>query len=104
MILTFHRRTWLIAALLALTASADGSTLVFVPQLDPISGTTNYSWFSAGNWFMPAGSEAGAVPQAKEDASSTARGDAGTTHSRVQNRLGTNNAAVSNGTVSVGKN
>ena len=99
--LAAHGSIWLIAALMALTASANGSTLVFVPQLDTISGTTNYSWFSAGNWFIPDGGEAGAVPQSNDDAIITSLVDAGTTHIRVQNLLLTNNAAVSNGTFSV---
>ena len=60
--LTAHKRIWLIAALTALTASANGSTFVFVPQLDSISGTTNYSWFSPANWFNPDGSGAGKGP------------------------------------------
>jgi hypothetical protein len=96
-----HRRIWLIAALMALTASASGSTLVFVPQLDPSSGTTNYSWFSAGNWFMPDGSQAFRVPQASDSAIITSLADAGTTGVRVQNLVLTNNAVASNGTFSV---
>jgi hypothetical protein len=86
---------------MALTASASGSTLVFVPQLDPSSGTTNYSWFSAGNWFMPDGSQAFRVPQASDSAIITSLADAGTTGVRVQNLVLTNNAVASNGTFSV---
>ena len=83
---------------MALTVSANGSTLVFVPQPDITPGTTNYSWFSAGNWFMPDGSPAGRVPQANDDAIITSLVDAGTTGVRVRNLLVTNNAVVSNGT------
>ena len=93
-----HGSIWSAVALMALTVSANGSTLVFVPQPDITPGTTNYSWFSAGNWFMPDGSPAGRVPQANDDAIITSLVDAGTTGVRVRNLLVTNNAVVSNGT------
>jgi uncharacterized protein YaiE (UPF0345 family) len=96
-----HGSIWSVAALMALTVSANGSTLVFVPQLDTISGTTNYSWFNAGNWFMPDGSQAFRVPQANDGAVITLLVDAETTGVRVQNLVLTNNAVVSNGTFSV---
>ena len=99
-----HRRIGLIAALMALTASAFGSTLVFVPQLDNISGTTNYSWFNAANWFIPDPDGSGnlvpalGVPGQSDDAIITSLADAGTTGVRVRNLLLTNDAVVSNGT------
>jgi len=99
--LTAHRTSWLIAALMALTASAIGSTLVFVPQLDTITGTTNYSWFSADNWFLPDGTQAFRMPQANDDAIITSLADVEATGVRVVNLLLTNNAVVSNGTFSV---
>ena len=90
---------------MALTASANGSALVFIPQPDMTSGTTNYGWFSSANWFIPDGSgnlvPAGRVPQASDDAIITSLVDAGTTGVRVQDLLLTNNAVVSNGTFSV---
>ena len=97
-----HRRIWLIAALMALTASAMGNTLTFVPQLYIPSGTTNYSWFEPGNWFIPDDDgnlvPAGRVPQPNDNAVIMVLVDAGTTGVRVQNLLLTNNAVVSNGT------
>jgi len=103
--LVAHGRIWLIATLMALTTSSNGSTLVYVPQPDIITGTTNYSWFDAGNWFIPDGSgalvPAGRVPQANDGAIITSLADAGTTGVRVQSLLLTNNAVVTNGTFSV---
>jgi hypothetical protein len=103
--LAAHRRIWLIAALMALTASANGDTLVFVPQWDNILGATNYSWFSADNWFIPDGSgnliPAGSLPRANDDAIITVLADVEATGVRVVNLLLTNNAVVSNGTFSV---
>jgi hypothetical protein len=100
-----HRRIWLVAALMALTASANGDTLVFVPQWDNILGATNYSWFSADNWFIPDGSgnliPAGSLPRANDDAIITVLADVEETGVRVVNLLLTNNAVVSNGTFSV---
>jgi len=100
-----HRRIWLIAALMALTASANGDSLVFVPQWDNILGATNYSWFSADNWFIPDGSgdlnPAGSLPRANDDAIITSLVDVEATGVRVVNLLLTNNAVVSNGTFSV---
>jgi uncharacterized protein YaiE (UPF0345 family) len=96
-----HKRTWLIAALIALTASANGSTLIFSPQFDSMIGTTNYSWGSAPNWFMPDGTQAFRVPLASDSAIITSLVDAGGYGIRVQNLVLTNNAAVSNGTFSV---
>ena len=92
---------WPIAALMALTASAIGGTLVFIPQWDNMLGATNYSWFSPDNWFIPDESgvldPAGRVPLADDDAIITSLADAGTTGIRLHNLLLTNNAAVSNG-------
>jgi hypothetical protein len=103
--LAAHSRTWLIAALTALTSSAIGSTLIFIPQLDNISGTTNYSWFSSANWFVPDESgdlePAGRVPIQDDNAIITSLADAGATGVRVQNLLLTNNAVVTNGTFSL---
>ena len=104
--LTAHRTIWLIAALVALTASANGDTLVFVPQWDMTLGATNYSWFSPANWFIPDGSgnlvPAGTVPQQSDNAIITGLVDAGVGSGiRLPNLLLTNNAVVSNGTFSV---
>ena len=98
---TALKRTWLIAALIALTASANGSTLIFSPQFDSMIGTTNYSWGSAPNWVMPDGTQAFRVPLASDSAIITSLVDAGGYGIRVQNLVLTNNAAVSNGTFSV---
>jgi hypothetical protein len=100
--LAAHRRIWLIAVLMALTASANGDTLVFVPQWDNILGTTNYSWWSPANWFIPDGSgnliPAGTVPRQRgDDAIITSLVDVETTDVRIENLLLTNNAVVSNG-------
>jgi hypothetical protein len=101
-----QRRNWLVAALIALRASASGSTMVFVPQPDITPGTTNYSWYSAANWFIadPSGhlNPAYTVPGNDDSAVITSLADAEAGHHiRVQNLLLTNNAAVSNGTFSV---
>ena len=86
---------------MALTASASGDTLVFVPQWDNILGATNYSWFAPANWFIPDASgnldPAGRVPQANDDAIITSLADAGANGVRVENLMLTNNAVVSNG-------
>jgi hypothetical protein len=103
--LAAHRRIWLIAALMALTASANGDTLVFVPQWDNTNSRTNYSWFFSANWFIPDGSgnliPAGSLPRANDDAIITSLADVEATGVRVVNLLLTNNAVVSNGTFSV---
>jgi hypothetical protein len=103
--LAAHRRIWLIAALMALTSSAIGSTFVFIPQWDNILSATNYSWGTSANWFNPDGSgnlvPAGSVPHANDDAIITSLVDAGGNGLRVNDLLLTNNAVVSNGTFSV---
>jgi hypothetical protein len=103
--LAAHRRIWLVAALMALTASANGDTLVFVPQWDNINSRTNYSWFFSANWFIPDEDgeldPAGRVPHANDDAIITSLVDVEATDVRVVNLLLTNNAVVSNGTFSV---
>ena len=103
--LATYSKAWLIGALMALTSSAFGSTLVFIPQLDNLAGATNYSWFSSANWFVPDEDgdlgPAGRVPQQSDNAIITMLADAGTTGVRVQDLLLTNNAVVSNGTFSV---
>jgi hypothetical protein len=95
----------LIAALMALTASAIGNTFVFIPQWDNILSATNYSWSAAANWFNLDGSgnlvPAGSVPHQDDDAIITSLVDAGGTGFRVNDLLLTNNAVVSNGTFSV---
>jgi hypothetical protein len=95
----------LIAALMALTASANGDTLVFVPQLDSNLGATNYSWSFPLNWFtLDAGGNlvpVGRVPHADEDAIITSLVDAGGSGLRLQNLLLTNSAVVSNGIFAV---
>jgi hypothetical protein len=103
--LAAHRRIWLIAALMALTSSAIGSTFVFIPQWDNILSATNYSWSAAANWFNLDGSgnlvPAGSVPHQDDNAIITSLVDAGGTGFRVKDLLLTNNAVVSNGTFSV---
>ena len=99
--LVAHRRIWMVAALMALTASSNGSTLVYVPQADVITGTTNYSWWGAGNWFNLDGSGAGKVPGTADSAIITSLVDATGKGIRVVNLLLTNNAVVTNGTFSV---
>jgi hypothetical protein len=80
--LAAHGRIWLLAALVALTASANGDTLIFVPQWDNILGTMNYSWGNAANWFVPDPDEigdldpAGSFPQANDDVIITSLVDA----------------------------
>ena len=103
--LTIRRRIWLFAAQLALLASANGATLTFIPpQLDSVTGTTDYSWFNSANWFIADSggnlNPANRVPQASDNAIITVLVDAGATGVRVQNLLLTNSAVVSNGTFS----
>ena len=102
-----HRRIWLLAAFVALTASANGDTLIFVPQWDNILGTTNYSWSNSANWFVPdpdgsgALDPAGSYPQADDDVIITSLVDAEGNGLRLKSLLLTNHAVVSNGTFSV---
>ena len=105
--LAIHRRICAIGALLAMTASAIGSTLVFMPQWDNVNSRTNYSWFYAVNWFITDENgeyePAGRVPIANDSAIITSLADVEASGVRVQNLLLTNNAVVSNGTFSVQK-
>ena len=102
-----HRIIWLLAALVALTTSANGDTLVFVPQWDNILGTTNYSWSYSANWFVSDLDEngdlepAGSYPQADDDVIITSLVDAEGNGLRLKSLVLTNNAVVSNGTFSV---
>jgi hypothetical protein len=95
----------LIAALTALTASASGQTYVFIPQLDSISGTTNYSWSSPANWWIPNGSgnlaPAGNTPGPEGNVIITSLADAQGGGIRLQSLVLTNYAVVSNGTFAV---
>jgi len=92
-----------VGAFLALTATALGTTLTFIPQLD--NGITNYSWFSSGNWFSTdAGGNlipAGRLPLNTDTAIITGIADAGTSGLRVLTLIATNNAMLTNGTFAV---
>jgi hypothetical protein len=100
-----NRRLSALLGALTVVRLAGASTLTFVPQEDILPGTTNYSWFSAANWFAADldGTlvAAGRVPQANDSAIVTSLADAGITGVRVQGLVLTNNAALSNGTFSV---
>jgi len=99
------RRLVAVVLFIGVSNAPQADTLTFVAQWDPAIGATNWSWFSANNWWASdtAGNlvPAGRVPTASETALVTGFVDAGASGVRVQTLTLTNNATVANGTFAV---